>query len=781
MIRRVRAALLIVMMLTLQIFLFVSAETSARIIGRMLLLFALVREASRLNRGPMVASALFALALELLCVVQAVAPGSAAFTQVAVNGGTPLFPATSPGINATIYNSANGVTGTSIGLPFTTVWQPGVTYNKIPASGTAGNMVPSTVSTGYGIPSRSTIYTTINPSGDTSGATDRAAITTACNACPAGEIVQLGAGLFYIDSTSVIIRNSNFTLRGTNPLPATGATGGLVTQWGPGGGQGFTPYTDFAASGAGGSYLLQVATSPSQTLVPCVLLNAQNTQNMTSSTNITADTVFGAYSCTVTSTSGLSVGQIVLLDHITDGFSPATNYDQNVFWGYKGATPHAIGNGGGNWICRTDRSISQLMEIASIVGSTVTFTTPFHYNFQTACNAQLSVFGFMGTPTPWVTGVGFEQVGFMNGTGGDGGGNLIFSCAAYCWIKNCESYWQDGGGFGLYSCFRCEIRDSYMHEASYPEPGGGGYLCVLSSATSDCLVENNIMWAGNKQNVMRGTGGGNVLAYNYMDDAFGASYPNQVEAGVNSSHFTTPHFELIEGNYSHNYTAEEVWGNTIYITVFRNHLSMIRAAYAQLSTFTYFDGVGTIPYIDAYGRYGVNLQAYSFFHSIVGNVIGNSGQSLIGYIGYQGLTQTAWAYENLDGLQGGSGVPLTTVPIYYVGADQAFSELGGPWSYQPNTYKNILRQGNWDWFSSAQKWHGLGGSDEYGGNPSAPHPSIPNSLYLTSIGGGQPVFWTNYINAHGATAWPWVNPANGVVTILPAKARFDAGTPNTVP
>ena len=33
----------------------------------------------------------------------------------------------------------------------------------------------------------------------------------------------------------------------------------------------------------------------------------------------------------------------------------------------------------------------------------------------------------------------------------------------------------------------------------------------------------------------------------------------------------------------------------------------------------------------------------------------------------------------------------------------------------------------------------------------------------------------------GANPWPWVDPTTGNLSTLPAKARFDAGTPNTVP
>lgn len=58
-----------------------------------------------------------------------------------------------------------------------------------------------------------------------------------------------------------------------------------------------------------------------------------------------------------------------------------------------------------------------------------------------------------------------------------------------------------------------------------------------------------------------------------------------------------------------------------------------------------------------------------------------------------------------------------------------------------------------------------------GGNDIAqvqpPHPPIPNSLYLTN----RPAFFELH-------PWPWTDPSTGTAFVLPAKARFDAGTPN---
>src|SRR5437899_4187682 len=68
--------------------------------------------------------------------------------------------------------------------------------------------------------------------------------------------------------------------------------------------------------------------------------------------------------------------------------------------------------------------------------------------------------------------------------------------------------------------FRAVVRDSYFHHATNVIQGGGAYGISLSSHTSDSLVENNIIYYLNKPLTMRATGGGNVVAYNYIDDAW---------------------------------------------------------------------------------------------------------------------------------------------------------------------------------------------------------------------------------------------------------------------
>ena len=64
-----------------------------------------------------------------------------------------------------------------------------------------------------GIPNRTTVCATVNPKGG--GADDLADIQNAINICPAGEVVQLGAGTFTISMSEYINLDRGITLRGS--------------------------------------------------------------------------------------------------------------------------------------------------------------------------------------------------------------------------------------------------------------------------------------------------------------------------------------------------------------------------------------------------------------------------------------------------------------------------------------------------------------------------------------------------------------------------------------
>lgn len=440
-------------------------------------------------------------------------------------------------------------------------------------------------------------------------------------------------------------------------------------------------------------------------------------------------------------------------------------------------TSVTLGAGGGSrrFFSRQERPASQLVKITNIASNVITLETPLYYNFTTANAAQLTTLD--NSQYPITKAASVENIGLFGGRGGDGGGNLPMSLCDGCWISHVESYWSTGTGIGFYGTYRSELRDSFMHESPDPNPGGAGYLSGMNQWASDNLFENNIMWQGNKEVVMRSAGGGNVVAYNYMDDAFGGSYPESPEAGVNAAHQTFTYQALLEGNYSQNFEGDAFWGNSYGITVHRNWLSGIRASSPtgscpaitpcnNLRAYT----SGIFPYGDYLGRRMVDLQGNSFAHNFTGNVLGFSGQTLLTHGGSFVTAQTTWVYEALDSLLPND----TNVILWQIGAQQ--NPIGFAWV--TGSYTTQLRSGNFDWFTGLQKWHGIGGSDEYGGNLTAPFPSIPNSYYLPSAGASQPAFFGT--STFCPCTWPWVNPANGSTFKLPARERFNAATPNTL-
>ncbi|HET6413608.1 MAG TPA: hypothetical protein VFG53_16225 [Anaeromyxobacter sp.] len=607
-----------------------------------------------------------------------------------------------------------------------TLWQPGVTYAAT-SGPTAPAMSPPPGWTG-GIPNRTTVCATLSPS----GGDDTTAIQNAINACPANQVVKLNAGTFSITNYGLYMK-SYVTLRGSGAGTTTlhSANNGSLVWFG-------TTYPRWCDQ-----------------------------------RNLTADATKGNYSTTVASTTGLLVGEVVAVDE---------TYDSTLTWynAAQGQTDDYLGygecrcahtdrtcqadEGAGCSACTTNacaqnqsRPIGQAMEIASISGNTVTFTSPFHRTYRTAHTARLARLGVsntqpVGLPVSWA---GVENLTVSNGGGTDDGGPLVFSIASYDWIKNVESTGSDANVIAFWGAFRCEARDSYIHSTTDPNPGGAGYGFAVDSYSADNLLENNISWNFNKVMVMRASGGGNVIAYNYMTDGWGAGYTNLAEVGINASHMTTPHEELFEGNESHNQASDTTWGNSIYLVFFRNHLTGLRMSYSPLSL------------TDQGNRRMAEVNDTDYSFSYVGNVLGCDVTHTCNNL--RPVDSKCWCSQLSPPMPGGATGQNRWA--YEPTADNDTDAKIWQFEYAgAATQATILRMGNWNWGTNVgQHWQGLGGAGTPD-NPPNPLPAIPNSLYLTS----KPSFF-------GSNPWPWVDPTTGTTYVLPARARFDAGTPNTVP
>jgi hypothetical protein len=526
-----------------------------------------------------------------------------------------------------------------------------------------------------GIPARATVCAQVNASAYGNGSADASAgLQAAIAACPPGQVVQISAGTFLINRSFLLV-DKGITLRGAGP----GVTFLRRTN-------GATP----------GSYTPEVAD-------PVVIIGPQRWPGPEGpSVNLASDGVKGANAVTLQSASGFAAGQFVILDE--DNYAsgswqslPSRNGSPTSarIWATDRAVwmrhnppepaddpfPDATA-----WFMRPGRPISEIKEVASVSGNTVTFTTPLHIDYRTSRAAQLTRYE---GGNAHVRNAGLEDLTVHGG----GGGNVRFECAAYSWMRNVESTLWLGEGVAINNSFRVEVRDSYIHETAWPEPGGGGYAISFANGSSEALIENNIVREANKVMVARAAGAASVIGYNYMDDGHIGYNPEWVEVGINGSHMVGSHHMLFEGNYSFNYDSDNTHGNAIYHTVFRNHLSGFRRSYPGMAN-----------------ARAAGLMYGSWWHSFVGNVLGTEGR------------MAGWEYENAE------------EAIWRLGYDPTQWEQAA----DPKVLSTVIRDGNFDYVTNQVRW-------DSGAQ------TLPASLYLS----GKPAFFGDrpwpWVDPTGAT------------------------------
>lgn len=510
-----------------------------------------------------------------------------------------------------------------------------------------------------------------------SGGDDTAAINGALSACPANQVVLLGTGTFTVNGTIYV--GSNKVLRGSG----TGST---------------------------------ILNGPDNTSGGPIGIQIGGASGTNSTVNLTADALKGTYTAQVASVpAGLAVGSLVSVDQLDDmtivnyGDHPGSSAD----WNFS----------------RTNRSIAQVNEVAAINGTTITVTAPWHITFKVSQTAQL-----MGGRTPGQY-AGVEDLTVQNADN-----NVVISDSKYSWVKNIESAGSRGVSVNLLGTWRCEVRDSYVHDTKNATPGGAGYGIGFGWAAADNLVENNISIRFNKVMVMRASGGGNVIAYNYMDDGYIAYDPEWMETGLNASHDKCPHYELFEGNQGFNFSGDSTWGNAVYITAFRNQFLGRRRGSGGLSSYTFLSGSTLLYYEDRSAVQAVGLMVGHWWYSFVGNVLGYSGMTLPVIRSFGGPQFTGFTYDTATA---GSG---TWFPMWNLGWEPV-----APYTGDPQVAATAIRDGNFDYATNAVQW--ANGAK-----------TLPASLYLA----GKPAFF-------GSNPWPWID-ASGTTKVytLPARARFDA-------
>jgi hypothetical protein len=591
---------------------------------------------------------------------------------------------------------------------------------------------PGLMSVG-GIPNRTTIYKTLSPS----GRDDSGAIQIALNSAPAGQVVMLNPGTFVVNNLLLIHR----------PITLRGSGAGVTTLFKANGAK---PRTSAIVSGSNGISVPVDPASYGYDQRPIIIVGPprwNNGPDSTASQSLTADGAQGSNSVTVANSMDFKVGTFVLLDEVSGaswqptpaGFPGGAQVWQGdrVAWNMHYPLQPGDDSGASNpqgpydntpgevpasmsWFSRSDRVTNEIKQIASISGNTVTFTSPLTISYRTSHRAQLTPDPNSNRHAANVSNAGVEDLSLYGGAYG----GLRFEAAAYSWAKAIEVTQWLGEGVAINNSFRVELRDSYIHTGSWPEPGGAGYAISLATGSSEVLIENNILGDVCKDMVFRSSGAGSVVAYNYADDSFDFDNPTWVEVGINASHMAGPHHVLFEGNLSHNADSDYTHGNAIYLTFFRNYLTGQRQHF-----------------VDRAGVRAVGLAYGSWWDSFVGNVLGRPGQ------------MAGWDYDDPSmktntAVWGRGGIGN----IWILGCDP---ERWGM-APDPQTLSTVIRGGNFDYLTNEVVW-----------TSSLQEQTLPASLYLSA----KPGFFGNY-------QWPWVDPTgSSKLYTLPAKARLDAGTP----
>jgi hypothetical protein len=608
-------------------------------------------------------------------------------------------------------------------------------------------LVPDDYSTNYDeagageIPARLTPCTTIEAATYGNGTLEASAgIQAALNACTAGQHVKLGSGVFRTDDDVSI--PSNVTLRGSGwykdggtilyksnsigrapPLPATEAET-IVTI-----GNGATTQDSTAVSltvdGDKGDTSVTVTDATGFAAGQIVKIDADEWSSMewinmpprfigTALTTTRNDRLWHAVKCVP--------GQDIAPTPVTDGLEDCPAgilVSDRPFPNRQGSAsiPGSLA-----WHSRAGRFTAEVKEIASVVSDgaggapdVITFNSPLHIDYPTSKTSQVVRYV---TALPFVRNAGLEDLTMVGGSAGD----YQIKGAAFSWVKNVEAT-HFGGPNEILNSYRITIRDSWIHNNHHPFIGGGGYLMGYQQGSSEMLIENNIVMYGNKQLVARAGGGGNVVAYNWFENAYIGNAPGWQEVGLSSSHWVGSHHVLFEGNLSFNYDQDATWGSSNYNIVLRNHLTGNLRDYPDTGN----------PRVVGLG-YGV------FWNAFFGNVLGES-------------TMTATIYEDPGDRTYGnasSAWGLTQLAVWRLGYNGGTNASVGP---DPRTRETVMRDGNFDYVTDSVLY-----------DRTAASTVIPDSLYLSEA----PDFFDGY-------TWPWVD-AEGATKLytLPAFVRGEA-------
>jgi hypothetical protein len=486
-----------------------------------------------------------------------------------------------------------------------------------------------------GIPNRTTVCATLNP-----GVT-AAQINSAILACPSGQVVKLNAGTYNLASGIDFANKSNVTLRGAGPDQTF-----LIFSDGTGC---FGLWADVCLENGTNSW----GGAPSH------------------SANWTAGYAKGTTQVTLSDTSGLQPGSLLMLDQLND-----SETDTGGIWvcEKQGICADEGGQAG-----RVGRAQTQVVRVTAVSGNNVMITPGL---YMPNWRASLAPGAFWTTST--ISNSGVEDMTLDHTASGNKG--FGFNTSYNCWVKNIKDLNSNRDHIDLFQALGTVVRDSYFYGTQNAASQSYG---VESFISADTLVENNIFQHVTAPMIANGTASGTVYGYNFAIDDYYLVSPNWM-IGSNVSHAAGIDMVLHEGNDAIAFTSDDIHGTRHFVTAFRN----------------YFTGwepgktAQTMP---------INIYQFGRYTNIIGNVLGHTGY-----------------HNNYEWSVAGSNYNTS---IYALGSDTISSPQG-----DPLVKTTLLRWGNYDTVTATSRFLASevpSGLSQYA-NPVPVSQTLPASIYLAA-------------------------------------------------
>jgi len=458
-----------------------------------------------------------------------------------------------------------------------------------------------------GIPSRTIVCETIDASTYGDGTTDAtAALQAAIDACPDDEVVIVPAGTYMV--TGTVHLYDHRTLRGDGP-------GRTILSY----------------EGGGDRSILDIRGS----------VNWEIT-GLDRSYAVTGGATLGSRTITLSATTDMAVGDILLVDQLNDGdlVDPV---------GVEGLCSYCGREDG-------TRVLGQLVEITAIAGDTVTVDPPLHWTYDASLEPEAVHVG----ASAMIRWAGIEDLTLTLAEP-----NVEFLIemdgAEYSWVKDVEIERIMRRAIWLIESLRNEIRGCYFHDGidGYGRDRGYGLLVDVYSTSN--LVEDNVFVSLDGGFMMTAGGAsGNVFAYNYMEDPrFDDEWWLTCSPSIN--HAPHPKMNLWEGNIGTKAEGDFIHGSSSHNTVYR---SLSKGWEREVTTTR---------------NNAVEFATKNTYMNVVGCVLGTSGRS-----------------NRYEVLPGQAYDDWSEAAIWVLGVAHGIDD--------PDVAATLLRHGNWDYVTNDVVW-----------------------------------------------------------------------------